>query len=1520
MAQNHDYEEVSNRTQNITNTLFVSGNRVAVGTPSPATTLHVLGTDSLVVPVGTTAQRGTEVQGGIRYSTSLLTYEGYDGSQWRPLGGVIDVDRDTYIIAEDFPTDDNDELDFFTHGTARMSIASAGNIGIGLSGNDITSRFHIRQAVGDSTIPVEINAPNCRINLKHAGKSSLKVGTIIFNVDGVGNQHLSLAAGQHGEVALGGSNGYATFGNFGRFNGTGLAIGHTSPEASLHIRGDGNTLGTAHNLTTSPPAVRLVTETGNNFGEITHYNNTLYLDSFAGSNYGHIALRGRNSSGNTPIRLYVKYDGNVGIGTDTNPGAKLHVQGTFKADNNGTFEQDLTVEQNLTVMGSLSVRGDLTYLDTEVSVTSAMEITNSGTGPALKVQQTGTEPIAHFIDTNGDDVIIADDGKLGLGIATPNEKLTVAGNISASGELMLTNGGGFLSTNLDHGDGPEMKIYGAVNKKASLYFGDTGDVVQGGITYDTSTNKLFLKSHDNHTAVTIDSNERVGIGTTAPINNLHVDHATGVWGGITIGETGEGAEQFHISHFGGPGSGTILTQEGDLPIRFNTNDTERMRVAGDGRVGIGTTNPDQLLHIEGDTNPGLRVETTEGSSSGSTIMYMNSSTQLVFAARNHDSTANATMQLDISPRAGDSATTAGGAQQLIRLFRSSQPMNTGMEFMKPGTQANAGAFRWIQSPEELRLGIGTGDPSRNLHIKGNPDGVNHGLIRVESVSADEWAGIEFYRETSGGEGKGGAWIGVQGSTSTTTGTLEIGAAHNAGIGASNTVRMRISDPVTEIMDALNIVNDGGTTPQVNLQSANGQHGWRLRGNVNNSTYGDFVIENVSSAVKDGATRSAGSDYLNIDQSGEVRLGHAHHIKFNEGGNGGDSSDGADIRLEGYGLIGSEGHMYITAGAGDAQGSIVFKSGAGKSESSTNSANAIKTSTGHNLLTLTPTDVSDIGSRGEAYFYTPLRVGGAIGAPLDTAEETTRLYTLSAGNGTDRTKRINGLDGAVMGNDTFIIEKGDSEHYNPDSGIAFVFHSRGHHTGAGSTAGFDLDVPLHLHPRGNSTGTNREDSSIQTGWPLELYGQHSGVGSNNYVEAWGGGNHDLTVPADAALIKFKSNYYNDPNTGEVFDILPTDRVVATGFGEPTHICLYDDVYGFGVEGGTLAVTTDRWTRFYGRQENDPASAKVEGMLIDHRGGMTYTAALHLSGTRIPLDSEDGNFRYAYTNACPEQFRTHTYMMLDGGRATTDWAAIRQIGTADNYHLSIDIHDNIGAANEPTSTGGFSIRTVNSSAGATATARAIFSTRPGIVEIGHAGTDTGANRLEGGEIFFQDGAAPDNAHGWHIDSICSQLAGSTQDDKLRFWHDGPNPVVTNLGSRGVSSTPASNSNGAMALDHDGNVWIGGTVDENNTSDINLKDDIKPIENAVDKVKGINGVEFKWKTDPGLGLIKPGKKSTGVIAQDVEKVLPTAVKSNSRDQLCVEYNQLIPLLVEAVKDQQTQIEDLKQQIADLQSSSDT
>ena len=85
-------------------------------------------TTSLVIPAGTASNRGTGVQGGVRFNTEYNFFEGYTGSEWTQFGSVEDVDEDTYIRAETSPGADNDELQLVTASTERMLIGPTGAV------------------------------------------------------------------------------------------------------------------------------------------------------------------------------------------------------------------------------------------------------------------------------------------------------------------------------------------------------------------------------------------------------------------------------------------------------------------------------------------------------------------------------------------------------------------------------------------------------------------------------------------------------------------------------------------------------------------------------------------------------------------------------------------------------------------------------------------------------------------------------------------------------------------------------------------------------------------------------------------------------------------------------------------------------------------------------------------------------------------------------------------------------------------------------------------------------------------------------------------------------------------------------------------------------------------------------------------------------------------------------------------------------------------------------------------------
>jgi hypothetical protein len=99
----------------------------------------------------------------------------------------------------------------------------------------------------------------------------------------------------------------------------------------------------------------------------------------------------------------------------------------------------------------------------------------------------------------------------------------------------------------------------------------------------------------------------------------------------------------------------------------------------------------------------------------------------------------------------------------------------------------------------------------------------------------------------------------------------------------------------------------------------------------------------------------------------------------------------------------------------------------------------------------------------------------------------------------------------------------------------------------------------------------------------------------------------------------------------------------------------------------------------------------------------------------------------------------------------------------------------------------------------------------------------------------------------------------------------------------------------------------------SDSRYKENIKGISNALNLVKKLNGITFdyspKFYSNDKLVQSKTGKNQLGFIAQDVQKVIPQIVMyDDSTDSYSMDYAKLVPVLVEAIKEQQSQIDSLK------------
>ena len=93
---------------------------------------------------------------------------------------------------------------------------------------------------------------------------------------------------------------------------------------------------------------------------------------------------------------------------------------------------------------------------------------------------------------------------------------------------------------------------------------------------------------------------------------------------------------------------------------------------------------------------------------------------------------------------------------------------------------------------------------------------------------------------------------------------------------------------------------------------------------------------------------------------------------------------------------------------------------------------------------------------------------------------------------------------------------------------------------------------------------------------------------------------------------------------------------------------------------------------------------------------------------------------------------------------------------------------------------------------------------------------------------------------------------------------------------------------------------------SSDQQLKDNVLKIDTALDKVNSLGGYSFTWNNN--IGDMRAGTPDYGVIAQEIEDVLPHAVDINSRGHKTVNYNSLIPLLIEAVKELTERVKELE------------
>ena len=160
-----------------------------------------------------------------------------------------------------------------------------------------------------------------------------------------------------------------------------------------------------------------------------------------------------------------------------------------------------------------------------------------------------------------------------------------------------------------------------------------------------------------------------------------------------------------------------------------------------------------------------------------------------------------------------------------------------------------------------------------------------------------------------------------------------------------------------------------------------------------------------------------------------------------------------------------------------------------------------------------------------------------------------------------------------------------------------------------------------------------------------------------------------------------------------------------------------------------------------------------------------------------------------------------------------------------------------------------------------------------------------------------------------TVKSHLFYDSASGNLRLY--GSNFIgidISSSGNVGVGTTTP----GGYKLYVSGNAYTTGTW---GGSDVRWKKNIATLESSLEKVLQLRGVSYDWKTEeyPDKGFTK--ERQIGFIAQEVEPILPEVVKTDSDGYKALAYDRIAAVLVEAIKEQQSQIEVLKARIEALE-----
>jgi hypothetical protein len=302
------------------------------------------------------------------------------------------------------------------------------------------------------------------------------------------------------------------------------------------------------------------------------------------------------------------------------------------------------------------------------------------------------------------------------------------------------------------------------------------------------------------------------------------------------------------------------------------------------------------------------------------------------------------------------------------------------------------------------------------------------------------------------------------------------------------------------------------------------------------------------------------------------------------------------------------------------------------------------------------------------------------------------------------------------------------------------------------------------------------------------------------------------------------------------------------------------------------------------------------VLDLSSEEVYTQAAKIPSSGLPFSgsSQSGSF---YTDGGDNILKYwYRHSLTKSNLNNETWFFLSPSGSSDGVGAQL-INDNqeVNFVSPKYSTAALATSTVEDST-------------PGYLAVLYKATHATSESLDSGDIVSTNDYIFDYKTG------VVQFLNSTKDPTdSDFVYMSVYQYVGNTLSTGLEITGNISSSGYVLTNHvsaSGDVVADGDVVAYNSSDERLKDNIQVIKGSLDKIGDIRGVEFDWN-DKSPGWARERGHDVGVVAQEVQKILPEIVVERKNGYLGVDYKRIVPLLIESIKELKEEVEELKKKV---------